>query len=541
MSIEREPKSSNTEKLRFEKAEIRRSFEVYRQFHQRLERIQGLRNRAEIFRHAREIASRMVGGVASQVILRGELSTLEIPNLNEVPSHLEGLLPELGKDLMDWAVENRTASSLPIDEPELLEKEVHTQVIVPIASHSNVQGLMVLWSRSEISTLSHIELDMLSTLGRVVGIQIENATLYAEIQEIGSLLDNVLESIPYAVLVTNLDDQIVTMNSNAEFMFDLRRFFTLQEKYQRVMSPEVAAVFGKLVISTLKGEEQFDYEFQHRIGDRTDILIGISTSIVYDRKNNPTGIVFICRDLALSREVQKLRELDVMKTEFLHTVSHELKTPLTAIMGGTEVLLYDLETFSPDNQEIIQIIQEGGHRLHTLITDLLDLSRLESGNVDLALSRGKISDLVQDSMRILDPGTECNLCFQCDENEPSFLFDHEKIRQVVDNLISNATKYSPDGGTIQIRVYLSDDNERVHFEVTDEGIGIPPDQIEQIWNKFYRVDSSSTSEIEGTGLGLSITRHIILMHQGHIQATSQAGTGSTFMFWIPHIQEGTIL
>jgi signal transduction histidine kinase len=246
----------------------------------------------------------------------------------------------------------------------------------------------------------------------------------------------------------------------------------------------------------------------------------------------PIGVLFIGRDLALSREVDKLRRLDQLKDEFVHTVSHELKTPLTAILGGTEILMLDLQRLEPDQRELLQIVDEGSRRLRTLIDDLLDLSRLEGGRVELYLSDEQLSQIADQTIHFLAARGPHRVEREY-RSVPRVRVDRDKIRQVFENLLSNAIKYSPGGGAITIRITQTEGGEAIQVDIADQGIGIARDQQAKVFEKFYRVDASTTAQVEGTGLGLSITQHLVELHGGKIWLDSAPGRGSTFSFTIP--------
>ena len=234
-------------------------------------------------------------------------------------------------------------------------------------------------------------------------------------------------------------------------------------------------------------------------------------------------------------EVQKLRELDRMKSEFVHTVSHELKTPLTAILGGTEVLQTERDSFTPEQLEMLDIIDQGGKRLHALIMDLLDLSRLESGRVGLERSETDLDAVMREAAEgVRHKNPKCSLQLEVAPDLPTTMADGDKLKQVFENLIGNALKYSPKGGEVSARLWQEGDTLR--FAVKDHGIGIAAEHIPLLFDKFYRVDSSTTAEIEGTGLGLAIVKHIIELHEGQLTVESAPGKGSTFGFTLPFVR-----
>jgi PAS domain S-box-containing protein len=235
------------------------------------------------------------------------------------------------------------------------------------------------------------------------------------------------------------------------------------------------------------------------------------------------------------RDVTQEHELDRMKTEFVSQVSHELRTPLTAIKGFTDMMLDgDAGELSDEQEEYLGIVRSNADRLVALINDLLDISRIESGRIALKrepVDLASVLDGVVATMRPLVTGKAETLTLDVEAGLPRVLGDQDRIVQVATNLVSNAHKYSPEGGDIQVRAMRAGD--LVSVSVTDAGIGIPPEAMPRLFSRFYRVDSSLTREIGGTGLGLSIVKSIVELHGGSVSVESEPGKGSTFSFTLP--------
>lgn len=232
---------------------------------------------------------------------------------------------------------------------------------------------------------------------------------------------------------------------------------------------------------------------------------------------------------------RKLAELDRVKTGFLANVSHELRTPLTVIMGYSELLAERLKkTENATDVKFVQTIHRKSEDLLSLINDLIDFSRIESGKLELKLSRFKLEDVVDEIVE--DLATSISVKEHTIELEhatlPLYLLaDRGKIKQIVANLLQNAIKYTPDGGRIVIRTYT--DDEAGYLEVEDNGIGISQEQIEQLYQPFKQMDSSYNKKYEGFGLGLAITKSLIQSHNGTIQVQSTVGKGSRFIVSLP--------
>jgi signal transduction histidine kinase/DNA-binding response OmpR family regulator len=235
------------------------------------------------------------------------------------------------------------------------------------------------------------------------------------------------------------------------------------------------------------------------------------------------------------RDVTQERELDRMKSEFVSQVSHELRTPLTAIKGFTELVLDgDAGDVNDEQAEYLGIVRSNVDRLMALINDLLDISRIESGRVQLKLEQVDVSEimkLVERTMRPLLDGKNQTLTTEMHSELPRAWADRDRVVQVLTNLVSNAHKYTQADGAIVVRAFCRD--QMVRVEVQDHGMGIPPDVIPKLFSRFFRVDSSLPREIGGTGLGLSIVKSIVEMQGGSVTIESTLGKGSTFAFTLP--------
>lgn len=225
---------------------------------------------------------------------------------------------------------------------------------------------------------------------------------------------------------------------------------------------------------------------------------------------------------------------DQLKNEFVAVVSHELRTPLSAMQGFSELLL--TQNASPERQHLwLEMINRESVRLASLIDDMLSLSRLESGRVDLRLERLELGSVVRQCVEILRVGSsKHSFRIELDENLPAVRADRDRLVQIFNNIIGNAIKYSTKGGTITITAHLSsDDPNFVQVDVIDQGVGIPKEELPKVFEKFYRVKAVHTKEIKGTGLGLAITKSLIELQSGRVWVTSELGQGSTFSFTLP--------
>jgi signal transduction histidine kinase len=238
---------------------------------------------------------------------------------------------------------------------------------------------------------------------------------------------------------------------------------------------------------------------------------------------------------------ERLQHASRAKSEFLANMSHELRTPLNAILGFTEMLRDGLYgTPPPELEEPLADIQTNGRHLLRLINDVLDLSKIEAGRMELApteYSVGEVLETVRVSLRSLAAEKGLTLTITADQSLPTAYGDAKRLAQCLMNLVGNAVKFTH-AGSVTVSVTL--DGASLVFAVADTGIGIPKEQLEHVFDEFRQVDATITREYGGSGLGLSITRRFVELHGGRIWVESELGRGTTFWFSVPlRIDQGT--
>jgi signal transduction histidine kinase len=230
------------------------------------------------------------------------------------------------------------------------------------------------------------------------------------------------------------------------------------------------------------------------------------------------------------REITQRRAAEQLKDTFVATVSHELRTPLTSILGFAELLL--ARSFPPKRQrEFVSIIHRETLRLTRLINDFLDIQRIESGRQVFHMARVDLGPLLCETAFLFHVEDSHPVCLEVSEVLPPVRADADRIRQVLTNLLSNAVKFSPQGGTVTLGAHHEGDH--VRLWVADHGVGIPPEAMPHLFDKFFRVDNQETRRVGGTGLGLALVKEIIEAHHGHVAVESVYGQGSTFIFTLP--------
>jgi PAS domain S-box-containing protein len=257
--------------------------------------------------------------------------------------------------------------------------------------------------------------------------------------------------------------------------------------------------------------------------------IEIYSAPVVNANQENLGHLFVFRDVTREREVERL------KSEFVSLVSHEFRTPLTSIRGYTEMMLDgDIGELSNEERDFLNTILRNATHLTEIVNDLLVVSRLEAGAIKLNLTSVDMSELIKEAIDLLRPqfnDKKQKIKTDISQGLPILEADSQRINQILVNLLSNAHKYTPEGGSISVS--LHHDSNWVRVDVRDSGIGLSKEEKEKLFTKFYRAENPETTKAGGTGLGLWITRSLVNMHGGEISVTSQPGKGSTFIFTLP--------
>jgi signal transduction histidine kinase len=273
------------------------------------------------------------------------------------------------------------------------------------------------------------------------------------------------------------------------------------------------------------------------------VCVALVLVVVWDR--SPLAAVVLAGPLAslviyerrMYAAFVRLREVDRMKDEFIAIVSHELRTPLASVYGAAITLQRDV--LEPKTRtSLLEVIYNESARLARLVDQVLSASRLESGSSRFAVEPVDASRVAREVVESIQPRLPSALEVDLVETAPPpyVAADAEKLKQVLVNLVENAVKYSPDGGRIQVR--LAQVGNQVRFSVRDEGIGMPADELEHVFEKFHRLDPNLTRGVGGTGLGLYICREFLQRMGGRIWVESELGSGSTFSFELPRADHG---
>lgn len=310
--------------------------------------------------------------------------------------------------------------------------------------------------------------------------------------------------------------------------------------FAEILGLDMAPKMGSTLVESVRQPELIEAVRKVRGGPEavhSEITIGtlrqrfFAVTVASVRAAENSGAVIVLHDIT------DLRKLERVRRDFVANVSHEFKTPLTAIQGFAETLLAGAMDDPQNRIRFLQIILDHSRRLARLTDDLLELSRMDADRVNLELDRLSVSQFIQTCVETTQrPAAEKNLrvAVNLKTSLPDISADRRRLAEVLQNLLDNAVQYTPSGG--RITVSASSDGEEVEFTVSDTGIGIPTVDQSRIFERFYRVDVARSREVGGTGLGLSIAKHLVEAHGGRIWVESEVGQGSQFHFTVPVFQ-----
>lgn len=280
----------------------------------------------------------------------------------------------------------------------------------------------------------------------------------------------------------------------------------------------------------------FELTLVNETGD--PVTLSFAATLVKNEAGNPLKVVGIARDISARKKVEiSLRESAKMKTNFVANVSHELRTPMASIMGFASTIMHDKNMEEGTRDEFIKIIYTEGQRLTRLITNILDISRMESGANRIALRPDFIKPAIAealDAQSILAAQRNVTVKESLDDDLPSIMCDPDSIRQLAVNLVGNAIKFTDAGGSVAVR--LQHVGKNLVLTIKDTGVGVPKADLNNIFEKFYRVDRGQL-QYEGTGIGLTIVKEIVDQHHGEISVESEIGKGTTFRISFPVPEE----
>ncbi len=427
---------------------------------------------------------------------------------------------------------------------ELMEREgYHSLALLPLRRGDAILGLLALYYDQHKSYMEE-ELEVARIFANHAVAAMENARLYAESAREQGKLAAILEDTADLVLVTDEEGRVLILNPPAERAFGVREAQVLGLPLKQALNNDsLAALFTRAA----KEREQLMEEIE-----------APNRRIFHASVSPVTGVGWV----AVMQDITRLKELDKLKTELVATASHDLRNPLSTIIGSADLITM-LGPLDERQQRYLDNIKGSADSMLVLIENLLDIARIEAG-IELKLAPCQFAGVVKEVLGAFKSQARAKdiaLKAELPSILPPIHCDHDRMRQVMDNLVSNAIKYTQDGGMVTVQVqcveaeelaawkiqkslsliphfrssieYLASYADWLIVSVTDTGIGIARQHQEHLFEKFYRVGGETTKDIEGSGLGLAIVRSIVEQHGGRVWVESQLGEGSTFTFALP--------
>jgi two-component system NtrC family sensor kinase len=414
----------------------------------------------------------------------------------------------------------RTGKPITIDEkiPKKIKTSylVHTLIYVPLQVHGHLIGVLGVDNRQTGHPFSEEHITLMSALADYAAIAIENAHLYFKTEASRNKLETILTKVGDGVIVVGLDRRLILINQIARDAFHIEENQPEGRPISEIFqNPELLEIF----------DTQKTYPNRSEITLDDGRVLSAQTTLIPD-----VGIAITMQDIT------HLKELDRIKTDFVHTVSHDLRSPLTSILGYVE-LIGRVGPITDQQREFVHRIRFSVHNITSLINDLLDLGRVEAG-FDLRMEIVHLPAIINLAVEGLQNSIHENkqeLTVDAPENLPAILGDPIRLRQMITNLLSNAIKFTQTAGQITIRCRA--EAGLLILEVIDNGYGIPAADQPYIFDRFYR-GGNIPPDTPGSGLGLAIVKSIVENHHGRIWLESSPSRGTTFTVVLPVAEQG---
>ncbi|MBE3588311.1 MAG: HAMP domain-containing protein [Thermoanaerobacteraceae bacterium] len=388
----------------------------------------------------------------------------------------------------------------------------HMSALTLEMARGNFHQQVPITSRDEIGQLAenfnHLAIKLEQTVNTLLKEKTQNESILANLAE--------------GVIATDRQGRVILLNPGAERVLELKQDEVLHRSLEEIKDcPSLVTLFREAMAA---GEQRWSE--LAITGGKLVLLVRVTP--LWEEKKGIYGAVGVLQDITEFKKTEQLRR------DLIADVSHELRTPLTSIQGFCEALLDGVEEDRSAQEECLKMIHRESLRLNQLINELLDLARLEAGKVNWELNPIEVSDLFAGVLFKLKPQLaekQIRVEQEIPPGVPVVPGNAGRIEQVLSNLLENAIRFSPPGGVIKMQASYNENE--VSISVSDQGPGIPEEELPFIWERFYRVEKSRSRALGGTGLGLAIVKQIVENHGGKVAVNSRQGTGSTFSFTLP--------
>jgi signal transduction histidine kinase/GAF domain-containing protein len=479
----------------------------------------------------------------------------------------------VGRGVAGWVAQHRKTAVVSdvTSDPRWIElpgedeherKSTGSMLVAPLIAHHELQGVLVL-SHETTNYFREEHQRLVEAAANQIATGIHNALVYKQLEldllrryemqqtqeQAVSQSNAILQSLSDGVIVCDVFGSVITVNPSAEHILERPLeellIWNMPELIRRMMGRRA----DELPIEELLNEpcDAYGRAKMHsatlQLGNR--VVSATLNPVLSSEKQTPMGALLVFRDI--TREV----EADRLKTEFIGTVSHELRTPMTSIKGFTQLLVMgSLGPVNETQREFLNIIQTNSERMIAIINDLLDITKIETGSVELDMRPLHVAEAISTVVLELQPRIQergHELAISIPPGLPLVLADQRRFNQILFNMFSNAVKYTPRNGQITLEAHevgidavpeaqregLKSGQRYVQIDVRDTGVGIAAEDHDRVFERFYRAENPLKVEAGGTGLGLSLVRPLLKLFGGRIWVTSTLGEGSTFSLVVP--------
>jgi len=450
------------------------------------------------------------------------------------------IVPDLSQD-PDW-----------IPGKNRVTPDERSALVVPLATGEGLMGALLLF-HPDVDYFTEDHLKLVGAAGTQIANAINNAELYRLItdqaERLGTMLrsqateaaknEAILKGIADGVLVLDAHRHVILLNPKGSEILGVAAKTIENEPVHRVLDqarPTAEQEFVRLFYHDLREAlvkiESGQRAAQFRLEQDNKAVVVTLTPVALGPEET-LGVVAVLRDISKEAEIERL------KNEFISTVSHELRTPLTSIKGYADLLVSgnpQVGELSPLQDRFVKVIQSNANRLTSLVNDILEISRIETGRIRVELEGVDVIELLKEVAVSFEGQLvqkRLDLALTLPESLPAVYADRARLTQVLVNLIGNAWQYTPEGGRIEVSARLAEQNAWVQINVADTGIGIPKEDLDHIFERFFRSERPEVQLVDGTGLGLYITKSYVELLGGKIWLESEVDIGTTFSFTLP--------
>lgn len=484
-----------------------------------------------------EAATEMLAGHAGLVALRDDAGTFRVAIQYHVTPEFVRHFDSILRDVPGRGDPARFAiSEIERRLVEVGQKfDLSGTVGLPLQAGEELVGLLLVF-RTFSTSIGNNDRQLMQAFADQAAVAVANARLYEQTANERRRLDAILEGSADGIAILEPGHKVLRWNRALARMTYIPAPNAVGQRYDDLIhwvrrEPGLdlndAEAGGWPFTKGGSSASSLYVEGDLQREDGSSVAVGITYAPIVDRENRLVNIV------ANFRDITKFREAEQLKSTFISVISHELKTPVSLIKGYAGTLRRDDAKWDAATvQDSLAVIEEEADRLTDLIENLLDASRLQAGAMKLSQGDVALDEMAAQLCKEYRTQSDKHT-FEMGFASPFPLVrgDEERLRQVLTNLLSNAIKYSPEGGVI--RITGRTEPERVVISVSDEGKGLPPEELTKVFDRFYRADTTATRRAKGAGLGLYLAKAVVEAHGGEIWAHSEPGQGATFSFSVP--------